>query len=103
MLQAPLQYRWKFPAEKWLYAIKHGVGKSIDYFGHGVSCTSGYDYGYFKGEIDEIVWFVLNSCDEVEQYREYVIHIYYLRTFEYAYLPIDIFSNFGRMFRQELE
>jgi hypothetical protein len=103
MLQAPLQYRWKFPAEKWLYAIKHGVRKSIDLFGHGVSCTSGYDYGYFKGEIDEIVWFVLNSCDEVEQYREYVIHIYYLRTFEHAYLPIDLFSNFGRMFRQELE
>jgi hypothetical protein len=57
----------------------------------------------FKGEIDEIVWFVLNRCDEVEQYREYVIHIYYLRTFEHAYLPIDLFSNFGRMFRQELE
>jgi hypothetical protein len=49
------------------------------------------------------VWFVLNSCDEVEQYREYVIHIYYLCTFEHSYLPIDLFSNFGRMFRQELE
>lgn len=24
----------------------------------------------FVGEIDEIVWFVLNSCDEIEQYRE---------------------------------
>lgn len=75
MLRGPVQYRWMYPVDKRLYALKHYVRKSVDLFGHGVRCTSGCDYGYFDGEIDEIVWFVLNSCDEVEQYREYVIHI----------------------------
>ena len=75
MFTCPVQYRWMYPIQTELYALKHHVGKTVNLFVHGVRCTSGCDYGYFDAEIDKMVWFVLNSCDEVQKYREYVIHI----------------------------
>ena len=74
MLRGPMQYDWMYPVERRLFYLKPYLKKS-DLFGHGVLFTSRCEYGYFDGEIEEMVWFVLNSCDEIGQYREYVIGI----------------------------
>lgn len=58
-----------------LMDFKHHVRNCADLFGHGVQFISRGDYGYYADEINELVWFVLNSCDQVVEYREYVIRI----------------------------
>ncbi|XP_021320368.1 uncharacterized protein LOC8072978 isoform X2 [Sorghum bicolor] len=38
----------------------------VDVFGHGVNLISAYDYSYSE-EIDQLVWYVLNNCDQAEK------------------------------------
>ena len=47
----------------------------VDVFGHGVNFTSGYDYEYVHAEkeFDQMVWYVLNNCDQAKKYIEYVV------------------------------
>ncbi|KAI4984553.1 hypothetical protein ZWY2020_017183 [Hordeum vulgare] len=42
----------------------------VDVLGHGVNFTSGYEYEYVheKKEFDQIVWYVLNNCDQAKKY-----------------------------------
>ena len=46
----------------------------VDISGHGVNFTSGFDYEYVleKKEFDQMVWYVLNNCDQAKKYIEYV-------------------------------
>jgi len=43
----------------------------VDVFGHGVNLISAYDYSYSE-EIDQLVWYVLNNCDQAEKLIKYV-------------------------------
>ena len=47
----------------------------VDVFGHGVNFTSGYEYEYVheQKEFDQMVWYVLNNCDQAKKYIEYVV------------------------------
>ncbi|XP_039776649.1 uncharacterized protein LOC120644152 isoform X2 [Panicum virgatum] len=40
----------------------------VDVFGHGVNFTSAPEYIYDENGIDQMVWFVLNNCAQVEDY-----------------------------------
>jgi hypothetical protein len=44
----------------------------VDVFGHGVNFTSAYEYVY-DNDYDQMVWYVLNNCSEVEKYVKYVV------------------------------
>jgi len=45
----------------------------VDVFGHGVNFTSAPEYVYDENGIDQMVWFVLNNCAQVEDYVKYVL------------------------------
>jgi len=45
---------------------------TIDVFGHGVNLIGAYDYSYSE-EIDQLVWYVLNNCDQAEKFIKYVL------------------------------
>jgi hypothetical protein len=40
---------------------------TVDVFGHGVNLIGAYDYCY-SDEINELAWYVLNNCGQVEEY-----------------------------------
>jgi len=40
----------------------------VDVFGHGVNFNSAPEYVYDENGIDQMVWFVLNNCAQVEDY-----------------------------------
>ena len=44
----------------------------VDVFGHGVNFTSAPELVYDENGFDQMVWFVLNNCSQVETYVEYV-------------------------------
>jgi hypothetical protein len=44
----------------------------VDVFGHGVNFTCAYEYVY-DNDYDQMVWYVLNNCSEVEKYVKYVV------------------------------
>lgn len=43
-----------------------------DVFGHGVRFTSAAELVYDDGGLDQMVWYVLNNCSQVEEYIKYV-------------------------------
>jgi len=45
----------------------------VDVFGHGVNFTSAPELVYDENGFDQMVWFVLNNCSQVETYVEYVL------------------------------
>jgi hypothetical protein len=49
----------------------------VDVFGHGVDFTSAPEYVYDENGIDQMVWFVLNNCAQVEDYVKYVLYTYF--------------------------
>ncbi|RLN12837.1 hypothetical protein C2845_PM09G10330 [Panicum miliaceum] len=42
----------------------------VDVFGHGVNFTSAPELVYDENGFDQMVWFVLNNCSQVENYVE---------------------------------
>ena len=55
-------------------------------FGHGVKFTSACDYTLDDDAITDMVWYVLNNCEEVAAYREYVLTSKLARTFVHPYV-----------------
>jgi hypothetical protein len=47
----------------------------VDVFGHSVNFTSVSEPLFKDSAIDQMVWFVLNNCSQVEKYVEYVLII----------------------------
>jgi hypothetical protein len=45
----------------------------VDVFGHGVNFTSVSEPLSEDSVVDQMVWFVLNNCSQVEKYVEYVL------------------------------
>ena len=45
---------------------------TVDVFGHGVNFTSASKYVYDDG-YDQMVWYVLNNCSQVQEYVKYVL------------------------------
>jgi hypothetical protein len=46
----------------------------VDVFGHGVNFTSAPEFLNDENGIDQMVWFVLNNCAQVENYVKYVLY-----------------------------
>ena len=42
----------------------------VDVFGHGVHFTSASELQYDENCFDQMVWYVLNNCSQVEKYME---------------------------------
>ena len=42
----------------------------VDVFGHGVNFTSAPELVYAEDDINQMVWYVLNNCSQVENYVE---------------------------------
>ena len=40
----------------------------VDVFGHGVHFTSASELQYDENGFDQMVWYVLNNCSQVEKY-----------------------------------
>jgi hypothetical protein len=49
----------------------------VDVFGHSVNLIGAYDFSYSE-EIDELVWCVLNNCDQAKKYINYVLKTLYV-------------------------
>jgi hypothetical protein len=49
---------------------------NVDVFGHGVNFTSACELVYDDSAIDQMVWYVLNNCSQVDKYVRYVIKWY---------------------------
>jgi hypothetical protein len=49
-------------------------GYGADVFGHGVRFTSAPESVYDDGGLDEMGWYVLNNCSQVEDYIRYVMN-----------------------------
>ena len=45
----------------------------VDVFGHRVAFTSASEVVYDENQFDQMVWYVLNNCSQVEEYVKYVI------------------------------
>jgi hypothetical protein len=45
---------------------------TVDVFGHGVNLIGACDFSYSE-EIEDLVWYVLNNCDQAEIYIKYVL------------------------------
>jgi hypothetical protein len=45
----------------------------VDVFGNGVNFTSASEPLSEDSAIDQMLWFVLNNCSQVEKYMEYVL------------------------------
>jgi hypothetical protein len=45
----------------------------VDVFGHGVHFTSAPEHVYDENGIDQMVWYVLNNCSQVDKYVRYVL------------------------------
>ena len=45
----------------------------VDVFGHGVYFTSAPNHVYDNNSIDQMVWYVLNNCSQVDKYVRYVL------------------------------
>jgi hypothetical protein len=76
---------------------------SVDVFGHGVSFTSATELVYDDTAIDQMVWYILNNCSQVEKYMRYVLYyifsLHVIFEFNICYLH---FLN-CRIFMDELE
>jgi len=55
--------------ETWVFSNEEAYG--VDVFGHGVNFTSAPELVYDENGFDQMVWFVLNNCSQVETYVEY--------------------------------
>ena len=42
----------------------------VDIFGHGVNFTSAPELVYAEDDINQMVWYVLKNCSQVENYVE---------------------------------
>jgi hypothetical protein len=76
---------------------------SVDVFGHGVNFTSAIELVYDDTAIDQMVWYILNNCSQVEKYMRYVLYyifsLHVIFEFNICYLH---FLN-CRIFMDELE
>jgi hypothetical protein len=66
----------------------------VDVFGHGVRFTSAEEVVYNDPFLDQMSWYVLNNCNQVEEYIKYVIPAvlcYMLPSYGHMALYIDPF------------
>ena len=63
------------------------------FFGHGVNLIGAYDY-YYSNEIDQLVWYVLNNCDQVDKYIKYVLKYLYVYITCTCFFQISHLLNF---------
>jgi hypothetical protein len=47
---------------------------SVDIFGHGVHFTSAPELVFDDTAIDQMVWYILNNCSQVDKYMRYVLY-----------------------------
>ena len=66
---------------------------TVDVFGHGVNLIGAYDY-YYSNEIDQLVWYVLNNCDQVDKYIKYVLKYLYVYITCTCFFQISHLLNF---------
>jgi hypothetical protein len=57
--------------ETWVFSDEEVYG--VDVFGQEINFTSASGPLFEESAIDEMVWFVLNNCSQVEKYVEYVL------------------------------
>jgi hypothetical protein len=81
-----------------------GIGhdQRVQLLRHGVNFIFASEPLFEESDIDQMVWFVLNNCSQVENYVDYIL----ITTF---YIVVCYFLSctygkfFCRMFRDELE
>jgi hypothetical protein len=54
-------------------AFSDEEANGVDVFGHGVNFTFASEPLSEHSAIDQMVWFLLNNCSQVEKYVEYVL------------------------------
>jgi hypothetical protein len=63
----------RFNREPWNIVFSDEEAYGVDVFGHGVNFTSASEPLSEDSAIDQMVWFVVNNCSQVEKYVEYVL------------------------------
>lgn len=65
----PVQYRWIYPIERFIWKLKHTVGNEV--WPQGLTAEAYIDGEWLKYDLcgkklEKIKWYVLNNCLEIE-------------------------------------